>query len=372
MEFRSVGAEKQNQSSPVLTKVRVPLKDLPEYGKIGSEFFKRVIYPNLGRKNSRVLIGPKTGVDTCAISLGRDRVLAATTDPISFIPDLGPEGSAWESVNLIASDLSTSGLAPQFALFDLNLPPHMKKSDFERYWVATSKECSKLGITIIGGHTSRFEGLNSTVIGAGSMFSVGPKESYHSASDGRVGDLVLVTKGAAIATTAILATAFQKTVSRKLGQKRSDVARKYLKKTTVVKEALTAARAGANAMHDATEGGVLSAAYELANASGTGLELDLSEIPVSEETREICEIFKIDPYVSLSEGTLVLSCVPLKAKKVISALHSARIKVAVVGELVQRRNGLIVMKDGRRVPIKYPMPDPYWRAYYDGKSRGLQ
>lgn len=344
---------------------------LPKYGKIGSDFFKRVIYPNLGKKDNNVIVGPKTGVDTCAISVGRNQVLVATTDPISFIPDLGPEGSAWESVNLLASDVSTSGLAPQFALFDLNLPTGFLESEFEKYWIAMSKECARLGISIIGGHTGRFKGLNSTVIGAGSMFSLGPRNSYHSASDGRVGDLVLLTKGAAIATTAILATAFPKTTRKKLGQAQSDRARKYLKMTSVVKEALIAARAGGNALHDATEGGVVSAAYELATASGTGLRLDLSKIPVSEETRLICEIFDIDPYTSLSEGSLLISCSRSNMDQVVSALHSARINVAVVGQLLPRKDGINTTRDGRYVPMKQPILDPYWRAYYDGKKRGL-
>lgn len=345
---------------------------LPHYGKIGSDFFNRVIYPNLGARSNKILLGPKTGLDTCAISAGGNQILVATTDPISFIPALGPEDSAWESVNLIASDLSTSGLAPQFALFDLNLPPKMKESEFERYWVATSKECAKLGIAIAGGHTSRFDGLNSTVIGAGSMFSLGPRDAYHSASDGRVGDIVIITKGAAIAATAILARAFPRTVSKRLGLDRTVIAGNYLKKTTVVKDALIAARAGANAMHDATEGGVLSAAYELANASKTGLRLDLSAIPVSDESREVCQIFKIDPFSSLSEGTLVVSCVPSKVKKIVSALRAFRIDTAIVGELVPRKYGIKAVKEGRYVPMNYPVADPYWRAYYQGKERGLR
>lgn len=348
------------------------MPDLPHHGKIGSEFFNKVIYPNLGARNKKILAGPKTGVDTCAINTVGNQMLVATTDPISFIPDLGPEASAWESVNLIASDLSTSGLAPQFALFDLNLPLSMKESEFERYWVATSKECAKLGVAIVGGHTSRFEGLSSTVVGAGTMFSLGPRDSYHTASDGRVGDAIVMTKGAAIATTAILATAFPKTVENNLGRKRSELARKYLKKTTVVKEALTAAQTGVNAMHDATEGGVLSATYELASASGTGLRLDLSKITISKETREICEMFAVDPYTSLSEGTLCISCSQFKVKKLISALSSAGVDSAVVGELVPRKKGIIAVKDGRQVPIKYPVVDPYWGAYYDGKRQGLR
>ena len=275
---------------------------LPQYGKISKDFFDSVIYPNLGAKNSQILVGPSSGIDTCVIRTGRQQVLVATTDPISFIPDLGAGDSAWESVNLIASDLATSGFSPQFALFDLNLPPTMKSSDFRKYWDALSRECKNLGIAIVGGHTSRFEGLDSTVIGSGTMFSLGAKDAYITSADGKVGDKVLVTKGAAIATTAILARAFPNVVRKRIGEEGLRRSRRYLRKTTAVKDALVAAKAGANAMHDATEGGVLSALYELASASKTGLRVDLSKIPVSEETRGICRIFRIDPYTELERG----------------------------------------------------------------------
>ena len=81
---------------------------------------------------SKILVGPSPGVDTCVIRTGENQVVVATTDPISYIQELGPKDSAWQSVNLIASDLATSGFPPQFALFDFNLPPTMKKLRFRK------------------------------------------------------------------------------------------------------------------------------------------------------------------------------------------------------------------------------------------------
>jgi hydrogenase expression/formation protein HypE len=295
----------------------------------------------------------------------------ATTDPMSFIRDIGPKQSAFESVGLIASDLATSGFSPQFALFDLNLPLSMKSSDFRAYWEAVSLECKKLGIAIIGGHTSRFEGLNSTVIGAGTMFSFGPEDSYLTSQNGRVGDKILVTKGAAIAATAILASSFPNFLRKRIGKSSLAKSKAYVKSITTVKDSLVSAKAGAGALHDSTEGGVLSALYELASASKTGMLVDLANIPVSEETREICKAFKIDPYTSLSEGSLVISCKPSKVNRVISALLSSGIKAAVVGELTPSRKGIMALDgEGEKFPVRYPVTDPYWRAYYGGKKSG--
>ncbi len=335
-----------------------------------------MIYPRLGAKNKKILVGPAAGVDTCVIRSGKNQVLVATTDPVSYIPDIGLRYSAWQSVNHIASDLATSRFSPQYAIFDFNLPPTMKSSDFEKYWEAVSAECERLGTAIVGGHTGRFEGVDSTVVGVGTMFSLGPEDECLTSREGKVGDKLLITKGAAISTTAILAYAFPKTLEKKMGRDGLLRARRYLRKTTVVKDELTVVKIGiknngVSTMHDATEGGVLSALYELADASNTGLMVDLSKIPVSRETSAICEVFKIDPYVSLSEGSLVFSCKPSKVAKAISTLASVGIETAEVGELIPRREGFLANDaTGKQISIKYPAVDPYWQAYYGGKRRG--
>src|SRR5579863_2176362 len=107
-------------------------------GKISKNFFNQVILANLGAKRNEVVTGPTTGVDNCVIKVGSGEVIVATTDPLSYIPELGPEDSAWLSVNLIASDLSTSGFKPQYIIVDFNLPPSMSGSLFEEYWNALS------------------------------------------------------------------------------------------------------------------------------------------------------------------------------------------------------------------------------------------
>ena len=42
---------------------------LPEIGKVDKATFDRVIFPNLGKPDRSVLIGPKHGVDAAVIEL---------------------------------------------------------------------------------------------------------------------------------------------------------------------------------------------------------------------------------------------------------------------------------------------------------------
>jgi hydrogenase maturation factor len=260
-------------------------------------------------------------------------------------------------------------------MFDFNLPPTMTSSDFSKYWEAFHEECAKLSLAIVGGHTGRYEGCDYTIIGGGFLYSIGPEDRYLTSLMAEDGDEIIVTKGVAIETTAILTRAFPRHVKKALGSRLFETAWGYLKKVTTVTDALTAVEVGVHekgitAMHDATEGGFIAAVMELAAASGLGVELDLESIPLSQETMEICKLFKIDPLTSLSEGTLLITCKPSTTMRVLNRLNSAGISSQVVGQL-SRKKGLFHASSSRgRVRLEYPRLDPYWGAYWRAVEKG--
>ena len=344
------------------------------FGKPSRRYLQTVIYRRLGSHRREVLVGPRFGVDNAVIQDGPRRVIVATTDPLSFIPSLGPQDSAWLSVNLIASDLATSGIAPQYGVFDFNLPPKMSAALFASYWKYFHQECSRLGLAIIGGHTGRYEGCDYTIIGGGVMWAIGERETYLTSSMGRAGDDILLTKSAAIEATAVLARSFPKTVKRAIGEDLFGRARAYLHDVSTVKDALTAASAGLHengvtAMHDATEGGVTAAVLELAHASKLGVELSLSAIPVTEETSTICSLFQINPLTSLSEGSLIIACRPAATERLQSRLRAGKITSTVIGTLKKKRSFRAFDSSGVSQKLRYPKFDPYWGAYWKATSK---
>ncbi len=233
-------------------------------GKPNRSYLQSVIYQQLGAGRRNVIVGPRFGVDNAVVRIAKRKVMIVTADPLSYIPVLGARDSAWLSVNLIASDLTTSGLRPQYGIFDFNLPPRMTDTQFTNYWSSFHNECKRLGIAIVGGHTGRYPGCDYTIIGGGVMYAIGAEDRYLTSSMGNVGDEIILTKGAAIETTAVLARSFPKTVKKMLGPTLFHQARSYLSKVSTVNDARTAASVGVHengitAMHDATEGGVAAA-----------------------------------------------------------------------------------------------------------------
>ena len=136
-----------------------------------------MVFRNLGARSRRILTGPRRGLDNAAISVGRREVMLITTDPVSVVPEIGMEWSAWLSVHLIASDYTTSGQKPEFAAFNFNFPKEMHEGDKGKYLRNVGKECRKLGVSIVAGHTGSYPGGGFTVVGGGTMFGFARKET---------------------------------------------------------------------------------------------------------------------------------------------------------------------------------------------------
>jgi hydrogenase maturation factor len=123
-------------------------------------------------------------------------------------------------------------------------------------------------------------------------------------------------------------------------------------------------------MHDATEGGVLGAIYELAQSSKRTLRVDRRRIIVSEESGLVCRLFGLDPLVTVSEGTLLVTCRPHRSRKLLEKFQGRGIQAAVIGDVGVQESGRLMIgsggKDMRYVPPKF---DPYWNAYTDGLEK---
>ena len=207
----------------------------------GKEYFQKIVSSKLGsdKWKASLEVGPGPGLDNAVIKLG-NQFLIAKTDPISWIPKLGAKDSAWLSIQQLVSDFVTSGSLPQYAFFEFNLPPYVKEQEFKIYWDTLDKEMKKLGITLAGGHTGKYEGCDYTIVGGATL--LGFSKKYLSPKNAEIGDLIVVTKGAAIETAGILAKIFPKTISKKLGKSTLSKAEKYFYQISIVNDGLIGAK----------------------------------------------------------------------------------------------------------------------------------
>jgi hydrogenase expression/formation protein HypE len=344
------------------------MNDMPEIGKISPEIFQELIFPRLGAKSDKIIVGPQHGVDVGIAEIG-GKAVSFTTDPVFIVPEYGWEKAAWFAIHIIASDSVTSGLKPRFLSIDLNLPMAMTKKQLEITWQIIHKECEKMGIAVITGHTARYENCHYPMVGGATLVGVGELNEYVTPKFCKAGDKLIITKGPAIEATGIFTAMFPRILEKELGAELSKKTGGIFYKMSVVEDAMTAVGVGVRengvtAMHDATECGVWGGLYEIAQAAGLGVRVEKEKIIIEEGIAEVCRFFDIDPYASISEGTLIIACKEQKAGEVVKALDRKGIKASVVGELTRPEKGMVLVEKGKERKLEHPIVDPFWRAFY--------
>jgi hydrogenase expression/formation protein HypE len=337
-------------------------------GKATAELFERVILRRLGAADPDVLVGPQHGVDVGVVRVAGDVAMALTTDPVFVVPAYGWERAAWFAVHILASDASTSGLPLRWMAVDLNLPPQITDEELTALWDAFHEACKRLEIAIVTGHTARYDGCAWPMVGGATCLALGPADAYVTPTMARPGDRIVVTKGAAIEATALFAATFPDRLVAGIGADAVRSADALFEQMTVVPEARVASAfglrdRGVTSMHDATEGGVLGGLLEVAVASEVGMRVDLDAIPVRPEVRAVCDHVGIDPYTSISEGTLIATVVPGRSEAFVRALAGEGIEAAVVGAVTERSSGRTLVDEGGEHALTHPGLDPFWAAF---------
>ena len=250
------------------------------------------------------------------------------------------------------NDLAAAGAEPVALTLTLLLAPERAADDLARIMRDASAAAQTLQVEIVGGHSEVTRGIDRTIA---VVTAVGraPRGRALRSGGAAAGDALLLTKGAGIEGTAILAGALERRLAPVLGAALLERARGFRLQISVLPEARAAARAGARAMHDVTEGGVLGAAYEMAAASGIGVRIDADRIPVLPETAAVCGVLGIDPLGLIGSGALLVAT-PDPARTA-EAIARDGIRAEEIGQFVPRDR--LVVRGGRELPLPPPAAD---------------
>ncbi len=327
-------------------------------GKIPIDILKDVVFKHLGADRKEVILGPKTGVDGAVLEIGGKSVIVSM-DPITG----AVERIGLEAVNVNANDVATFGVEPAFIFSTIMLPEGADSKIVETISTQMGNAAKELGIAIVGGHCESTPGLASPIVVC-CIMGLTEKGKYVTAAGAKPGDKLILTKSAGIEGTAILATDRQTQLSKVCNPQMLEAAKGFYNQISVVKDALTAYRAGGvHAMHDPTEGGILNGVHEMADAAGLGITVFEDKIVVEPETAKICRYFDIDPLQLISSGALLIAAEAESASKIISALAEQGIYAAVIGEFNDNPE-IRIFENRTGMPQNLPRPvtDQLWSA----------
>lgn len=329
---------------------------MPDYGKVDADFFDEYIYPHLGASRDEVRLGPTAGVDFGVVEVD-DSALVVATDPLSILPALGFERAATFALDIVLADVAVSGISPQYLSISFTLPPEMTDEEFATVWQAIDEKATDLGVSVVTGHTARYEGCEYPWVGGASVFALGNPDDIVRPNGTQPGDDVIVTTGPAVEAVGLLTTLFGEQMD--LPEATLTMATDGLAETGTVRDALTAATTGpVTAMHDATECGLQGALTEIAESAGVRLDIDRSAVPTKPAVQEVCSYLDIEPWHATSSGTLLITVRPEGTESVIKALRDRGTTAAVIGTASDGSGAYI---DSERV--RHPSVDPSWAVY---------
>ena len=170
------------------------------------------------------------------------------------------------------------------------------------------------------------------------------------------GQDIIMTGFIALEGTARLAREQRELLLKTLPEELLDDAEAFLDYLTRVPEAAVAIRHGATAMLTVGDGGIMTALWILAGYSGAGMRVGLRDIPVKQETIEICEVLEINPYHLLSGGCTLMTAD--NGYRLCADLKELGFEAAVIGHITADKDKAIINGDGIGF-LNRPQTDEY-------------
>jgi thiamine-monophosphate kinase len=228
--------------------------------------------------------------DDCAVLRLGDRTWAAASDMLvsghHFKDWAEPEDVGYKAVAVNVSDVAAMGGTPRFVLSSGGAPD---PETTLRCMRGVLEACEAFGVYPLGGDTTRAGALTVDVAILGEL-STPPVLR----SGARPGDLLAVTGELGASTAGLLALE-----SGASGQER--LVRKHLRPEPRMEAGRAAARLGAGAMIDLSDG-LASDARHICERSGVGCRVDLDLLPVAGDTRGFVESLGRDPEALAATG----------------------------------------------------------------------
>lgn len=323
-------------------------------GKIPESVLKRSVFKQIHTKRSEVLLGAGVGEDCAAVKLEADEMFVMSTDPITgTATDIGNL-----AIHITMNDLASAGAEPVGVMLTILLPEEAQEADLKEMMGQIEAACAQANVQIMGGHTEVTRAVNQPLI---NVCGVGKAKvgQLVSTAGAKAGDDIIVTKWIGLEGTSIIAKEKEQELLTRYPEQLVETAKNFDKYLSVLLEAATAIKSGVSAMHDVTEGGIFGALWEMAEASGVGLEIDLKKIPVKQETIEVCEFFGINPYELISSGSMLMASAD--GNMLVRELEKKGIHAAVVGKAVVGNDRVLNNEEERRF-LEPPKTDELYKV----------
>ena len=354
-------------------------------GKISENILKRSVLRRIKSERKEVLNGAGIGEDCAIFSFAGRHVVSCMQEAVirlrsgpEYKFDTEPCITIAHLIIRCVNNLAAAGAQPVAVMITLLLPEALEEPDLKAFMGEAEEVCEELSISIAGGQT-RVSGMLATpmavVTGFGILSSSGENvwnptdnagnagytatNAGHTAGKAAPGQDIVISKWIGLEGTSLLALRYREGLLSRYPAYLVDEAVSFDHYLSVLPEAAAAVEFGVCAMHDISEGGVFAALWELAEAAGVGLTVDIKKLPLRQETVEICEYCNVNPYELLSGGSLIMTAED--GPGLTAWLKERQIPAVIVGKITDSNDRLLLNGDEVRY-MDRPKRDEIYRV----------
>ena len=259
----------------------------------------------------------------------------------------------------VINDLATRGAEPVGVNLSILLPPYAYESRLKTMLELAERAAASQNIQIMNAKAEINPVIKKsivTAVGTGTL----QKGRLIQSGMGKAGQDIVLTNW--IGTEGMLRIVREK--EEELSKRFVPAFMEQVKRQDcflfAVKELTLAREYGVSAMHQITDGGILAALWNIAEASGTGLEARLEDISIKQETIEICEYFHLNPYQMTSVGSVLL--VTNDGEGLTRFLREAEVEASNIGRLTGG-NDRVIWNHAEKRFIDRPAQDELLKIY---------
>lgn len=301
-------------------------------GHASRELLEQILLPALGLWGRE----PVEEQAVLAPIVGRP---ALTTDSFVVSPLFFAGGDIGRlSVFGTVNDLAVGGAVPRDLALSFILEEGLPIATLVQIARSVARACAEARVRLVTGDTKvvergKAEGLYITTTAVGTL-AAGLDLSVRRA---RPGDAVLVSGTLGEHGAAVLA--------EREGLRVEGLASDAAPLSGLV-QSLLAAEPSIRCFRDPTRGGLASALTAVASASGVGVHLEESMLPVRPAVRRVCDALGLDPVCVACEGRLVAIAPPGCVERLLHVMHAHPLgrDAAVVGEIVRDRDNSVTVR----------------------------
>lgn len=259
----------------------------------------------------------------------------------------------------VMNDLATRGAKTVGMSVHIMLPPYAYESRLKAMMESVEQAGSEHGVQVLCAKAEVSPAVTKAVV---SMTGVGVyrKGNLLRSSMGKAGQDIILLKWIGLEGT-----------FRVMREKEEDLKKRFvhtflnrvpqLERELFSEEEIFLARDyGASAMHQITDGGILGALWELAEASEIGMNVDLKQMSIRQETVEICEFCHLNPYQLTSAGSVLI--IAERGEELVSRYGELGIKATLLGKTTADAARVIVNGEEKRF-LDRPAPDELLKIY---------